>query len=202
VSFLQFFFPLSSDPQKPSGFQLFLQSFFPRRWLNTKAPANIRLFGGLGRTLDVYFDFAKSLVKETRINTAIDTLPFRELEYGIKSDPSLSLEARRGNILARKRESGGAITKDELISTIKAAYGIDVSIENNLSECTMTIHVDTLGPPDCLAQMQAYIESSCRAHVGKVFEFKYLRINEINQVMNINQLQATPINHFQGGVNA
>lgn len=184
------------------GLQTFLQNHFPHRWLNPKKTGNIRLLGGIGQTLDYYYNFTKSLLNEMRINTAVDTIPLLESEFGVSSDPALSIEARRGNILVRKQERGGPLTKDNLTQAIKKAYGIDISIQHDFNNYVMTIQIEnTLGKPDCLEQMQAYIEEACRAHVGKVFKLRYLRVKEIHNALTINQLQATPISHFQGGVN-
>jgi hypothetical protein len=155
------------------SFSDFLKSFFPHRWLEKDKPGNLRLFTGLDTTLDLFEAMVNKVKQESRILTAFDSIPIREAEYGIPINPLLSIESRRGNILARKQERSGPITKDDLIQAIKSAYGIDISIEHDYNNYIMYIQIEnTLGIPDCLEQMQAYIESVCRAHIEKKFKIK------------------------------
>jgi hypothetical protein len=173
------------------GFKEFLLAIFPRRWLNPNAPGVIRLLGGLGASLDEYDSLVKQVKHEIRVSTAVETIPAREVEYGLPVDPSLPIETRRANIIARKRERGGPVTKDDLVNMLRA-YGLEVTILNDYNHAVMKIHVESPpGEPPGFRQIQAFVENVCRAHVGKEWELSYLTWDKLdNYLLKWDELDA------------
>lgn len=160
------------------GFKDFLLSFFPHRWLDPKSAGNIRLFGGLGLVLDQYDALVSQVKQEMRVSTAVDSIPFREAEYGLPVNPSLPLGVRRSNIMAKMRERGGPITKPDLLNALDA-YGIKATLENDYENSVMWIRID----PDYtdvsdFGQIAAFVERVTRAHVGKVWAIPFSVTNQ------------------------
>lgn len=155
------------------GFREFLLSFFPHRWLDLKGTGNTRLFGGLGMVLDDLDAKVTSIKAESIVRTAVESIPVREVEYGLPINPALPLEVRRSNIIAKKRERGGPITKPDLLNALRA-YGIEATIENDYSHSVMWIRIN----PDYtdvsdFSQITAFVERVTRAHVGKVWAIPF-----------------------------
>jgi hypothetical protein len=150
------------------GFKDFLLTVFPHRWLDLKAPGVIRLFGGIGAIFDELDNLVKQVQSESRVATAVHTIPDREAEYGILIKPALSIEVRRANLLARERDKGGPITKDELINVLKA-YNVEFNVQNVFNKQGMYLSTKSDVPNNVLGQMMTFVESVTRAHVGKLW---------------------------------
>lgn len=161
------------------GFKEFLIAIFPHRWIDTKAPGNTKLFSGLGAILDQVDGLVNQARQEMRVSTAVETIPTREVEYGLPIDPSQTLATRRANLINKMREKGGAVNKDDLIKMLRT-YGIEATIQNIHELYVMKIRiVSTKGEPENFAQIQAFVEGVTRAHVGKEWEFTYTTYGEL-----------------------
>ncbi|OXM84614.1 putative phage tail protein [Paenibacillus rigui] len=180
------------------GLSSFLQGFFPHRWLNKKGTGNIRLFNGLGTTLDWANSFVILVRNESRVLTAVDTIPLREKELGITSDPSVQIDVRRSGIIARMREQSRPMTAEDLATALQS-YGIVVSIQHDYANYKMFIKIlNVNGVPEGYPQIQAFIREVVRAHVEVIFQFRYLTIAE-TESMTISQIEATTLDRFAGG---
>lgn len=180
------------------GFKDFILVIFPHRWLDLKGPGNIRLFGGLGAALDEIDALIKQVRQEMRVSTAIESIPTRESEYGLPIDSSQTLSTRRATILNKMKERRGPISKDELIKALRT-YGIEVTIQNVHNQHVMKIRiVSTHGEPEGFAQIQAFVENTCRAHVGKEWEFTYTNYGELKIYgLTYGQLKALGLTYGQ-----
>ncbi|WP_010502826.1 putative phage tail protein [Paenibacillus elgii] len=163
------------------NFSSFLMSFFPHRWLNPKLHGNRKLFEGIGKTLDQMNDLLQQVKNESRVLTAVDTIPLREDEYGIPSDPSIPLDIRRSSIIARMREQARPITKEDLLNALRS-YGLEVEIANIPGQSIMKIRIlSPYGEPPGFQQIQEFVEGATRAHVGKEWEFSYTTWGEVKR---------------------
>ncbi|MGF9912748.1 putative phage tail protein [Paenibacillus ehimensis] len=156
------------------NFSSLLARFFPHRWLNPKLSGNQKLFEGLGKTLDQMNALLQQVKNESRVLTAIDTIPLREDEYGIPSDPSIPLDIRRSSIIARMREQARPITKDDLLNALRS-YGLEAEITTIPGQSIMKIRIiSPYGEPPGFQQIQEFVEEVTRAHVGKEWQYSYV----------------------------
>ncbi|MBU7314043.1 putative phage tail protein [Paenibacillus oleatilyticus] len=163
------------------NFSSFLMSFFPHRWLNPKHPGNKKLFEGLGKTLDQMNNLLQQVKNESRVLTAVDTIPLREDEYGIPSDPSIPLDIRRSSIIARMREQARPITKEDLLNALRS-YGLEAEITTIPGQSIMKIRIiSPYGEPPGFKQIQEFVEEVTRAHVGKEWIFSYTTWGEVKR---------------------
>ncbi|MCG9966876.1 YmfQ family protein [Pelotomaculum terephthalicicum JT] len=111
--------------------------------------------------------------QEARVSAAVESIPTRETEYGLAIDPSLTIATRRANILNKMKKRGGPIKKEDLIEALRT-YGIEATIQNFYNLHVMKIRISGVrGVPDDFEKIQSFVESICRAHVGKGWEFTY-----------------------------
>lgn len=80
------------------------------------------LFQTIGSTLGPICDAAEQLKLETSPYTTTRLIIFYEQEYGIQSDPTMTLQQRRNRVIAAMR-SKGAITPARLADAVSAALG-------------------------------------------------------------------------------
>lgn len=180
------------------GFSSFLQGFIPKRWLDTKLPGNVRLFNGLGATLDWINDLLQQVKRESRVLTAIETIPIREKEHGMSPDPSIPIDVRRASIIARQREQSRPLTKADLKTSLQS-YGVVVDITNDPANSTMTFKIlNVNGVPVGYQQVQEYLRQAVRAHVEVIFMFRYIMISEI-EALTISQVEALTLDQIAWG---
>jgi hypothetical protein len=180
------------------SFKSFIEGFFPRRWFDTRLPGNQKLFSGLGATLDWLNDLTQQVKNESRVLTSVDTIPIREDELGITSDPSVPIEVRRSGIIARMREQSRPVTKEDLANSLQS-YGITVDIQNDYASSIMHIRIlNVNGVPAGYQQIQEFIREVVRAHVEVQFTFRYIMISEA-EAMTISQIESTTLDQFAWG---
>lgn len=180
------------------GMRSFIQSMIPRSFLNMDLPGNIRLFTWLGNSLDWVSDLVNKVKVESRVLTAVDTIPTRESEFGIVSDPSILIEIRRASIIARMRDQCRPVTKNDLLNSI-ASYGVTANLKNNYAESIMTIIISTPpGLPTGFEQMKSFVREFTRSHVEIAYEYRYLMIAEV-EAMTVAEIEATTQDKFEGG---
>lgn len=156
--------------------------------MNAKGAEMDQLFAALDETLQQFF-----------VRTATWGLDRWETELGIATDPSKPLEQRRAVVESKLRGSGKF--SGRLVKSVAEAYdGGEVDVSFQPTEWSFTIKfVDTLGIPPNLDDLKAVIEEIKPAHLDVVYEFSYLLIREIHNVLSLNEIEQIQLNKFAGG---
>jgi hypothetical protein len=108
-------------------------------------------------------------------------------------------DQRQSRIIGKLRGTGTCTSA--LLKNIAEAYSNgECDVIENPSQYNFTVKFNgNLGIPPNLSDLQKTIEEVKPAHLQVLYAFSYLLINNIDQVMTINQLQATPLSDFAGG---
>ena len=136
------------------------------------------------------------LEKQLNIDTATWGLVVYEKELGSKIDINKPLGERRSVIKSKWRGTGKV--DRALIKTVVDAYtngGVDVGFDGKI---IITFN-DVKGIPPNLADAQRAIENISPAHLAVVYEFAYLLIKEIHEVVTLNEMDQIPLHKFAGG---
>ncbi|GKU79281.1 putative phage tail protein [Paenibacillus sp. L3-i20] len=136
------------------------------------------------------------LKEQFRIKTATWGLRYYEESLHIPVDLNDSLDNRRGRVLSRWRSPGNFSAA--LVKTVCESFvngQVDVSIDLTTSTVNIKFNGD-LGIPSKIADVDEAVENIIHAHLGKQFTYRYLKINEVHEVMSINTLNATRLNNF------
>lgn len=156
--------------------------------MNAKGVELDRLFEALDETLEQFF-----------VRTATWGLDRWESELGIETDPSKPLDQRRAVVESKLRGSGkfsGRLVK----SVAEAYYGGKVDVTFQPSKWSFTVRfVDSAGIPPNLNDLIAVIGELKPAHLALKFEFSYLLIRDIHEVLTLNQMEQISLNKFAGG---
>lgn len=184
-------FPISS----PIGQEMFsyLQADYEisrvmRADMNTKGAELDHFYKALDETLDQFF-----------VRTATWGLERWEFELGIATDLTKPIEQRRAVVESKLRGSGKF--SGRLVKNVAEAYdGGTVDVTFQPSEWSFTItFIDTIGIPPNLDDLKAVIEEIKPAHLAVEYEFSYLLIRDIHNVMTLNQLETIKLSNFAGG---
>lgn len=156
--------------------------------MNAKGTELDQLFAALDETLQQFF-----------VRTATWGLDRWESELGIATDPGKPLDQRRAVVESKLRGSGKF--SGRLVKSVAEAYDsgtVDVSFQP--ADWSFTVKfVDTLGIPPNLNDLRAVIDEIKPAHLAVVYEFSYLLIREIHNVLTLNEIEQIPLNKFAGG---
>lgn len=157
--------------------------------MNAKGKELDQLTQALNETLDQFF-----------VRTATWGLERWEQELGIGTDLQKPLEQRRAVVESKLRGSGTFTGR--FVKNVAEAYDngtVDVTFQP--SEWSFTIKfIDTVGIPPNLDDLKALIEEIKPAHLDVEFEFRYLVIREIHEVIPLKEMQEIPLHKFAGGV--
>lgn len=130
------------------------------------------------------------------INTATWGVDYYEKELNIITDYTKDLDYRR-SVVKSKWRSDGKIDAD-LIKRVCDSFSngnVQVTYDG-------IIHVkftSVIGTPPNMSDLQKAVEQIKPAYKLLEYLYSYLMIKEVNGVMTLNQLQATPLNRFAGG---
>lgn len=136
------------------------------------------------------------LEKQLNIDTATWALSIYEKDLGIESNLTKSLEERRSVIKSKWRGTGKV--DRTLIKLVVDAFtngGVDVSFDGRI---IITFN-DVKGIPPNLEDAQRAIEDISPAHLAIIYEFAYLLIKEIHEVVTLNEMEQIPLHKFAGG---
>lgn len=119
----------------------FLFSFFPHRWLNKNLDGTKRFFDGLTKVFLYAQKYITIVEKNSNINSAEEAIPNYENEYGIKTNPEIPINDRRGQIIAKKRMLDTPTKITDIIS-IASAFNLNVHIFNDFSDYSQKIFLE------------------------------------------------------------
>jgi len=138
----------------------------------------------------------EDLEKQLNIDTATWGLAIYERELGIKTNLNKPLEERRSVIKSKWRGTGKV--DRALIKAVVDAYtngGVEVGFDGRI---IITFN-DVKGIPPNLEDAQRAIEDISPAHLAIIYEFAYLLIKEIHEVVTLNEMEQIPLHKFAGG---
>lgn len=149
----------------------FLFTYIPHRWLDRTKPGVVRLFGGLAKILEWLDSYRGIVIDNSSTRTATELLPDLESEFGLTVNPAnIGIIARRQKIISKKREHGGVVQEDDLLSLL-AAYGLKGTLERP-EHCVLIVNIPAGRKPDRLFEnVGELLESNIRAHVGYTMSY-------------------------------
>jgi len=146
-----------------------------------------------GLEIDEQEMIIEDLSNQMSISTATWALDIYEKALNIKTDLTKAYEERR-SVIKSKLRGTGKVDKD-LIKLVVDSYtngNVDVGFNGEI-EVTFN---DVKGVPPNMQDVQNSIENVKPAHLGIFYQFAYLLIKDIHNVMTLNELQSTQINKF------
>jgi hypothetical protein len=133
------------------------------------------------------------------VDTATWGLANWERICGIPTDESKPVDQRR-SVIKSKLRGIGTVTVDLIKNVAEAYYNGEVEVIEQPSLYTVKIKfVSKLGVPPNLADIQNALREIIPAHLAINFEFSYLLIRDVHNVMTLAQLESTTLDKFAGG---
>lgn len=119
-----------------------------------------------------------------------------EAELGIPTDKNKPIDQRRSYVESKLRGSGKVA--GSMIKNVAQAYdGGEVSVLISPGEYRITVtFIGTLGIPSNIEDLKRVLDDIKPAHMAIVYEFRFLLIKDINNMMTFNQLKQTPFSKF------
>ncbi|MCM3411454.1 putative phage tail protein [Metabacillus litoralis] len=150
---------------------------------------------------EVQIKAIESNLEDIRLQMDVDTatwgLDIFEKELNIPTDKNKPYSERRSVIKSKLRGSGKVDAS--LIKIVADSYtngNVDVSFTGRINIKFNSL----LGIPPNITDLQNALDDVKPTHLAIAYEFAYLLIKDINNKMTINELQATQLNKFAGGV--
>ncbi|MED3549951.1 putative phage tail protein [Cytobacillus praedii] len=138
----------------------------------------------------------QDIKKQLLIDTATWGLAIFEKELNIKTDLNKPLSERRSVIKSKLRGSGKV--DHILIKIVADAYSngdVVVSFNGHIVVKFTSLY----GIPPNLDDVKAALEDIKPAHLAIDYEFRYLLIKDIHNVLTLEQMEQTQLNKFAGG---
>ncbi|SMF72492.1 hypothetical protein SAMN05661091_0875 [Paenibacillus uliginis N3/975] len=147
-----------------------------------------------GAELDNLADRLEDMLDQHYPETATWTLSRYEQDLSIPTNLSKPVEQRRSVIISKMRGSG-KVSGSMLKNVAQAFEGgrIDVSVSPAEYKIIITF-IDTLGIPENLDDLEKALDDIKPAHMALDYEFRFLLVKDINNVMTFNQLKELPFN--------
>lgn len=149
---------------------------------------------------EIEFGNREARLEDIRLQMSIDTatwgLVIYENELNIPTDLSKSYEDRRAVIKSKWRGSGKV--DRTLIKSVADAFtngACDVGFDGSIVVKFNSFH----GVPDNLDDVKNAIEEIKPCHLPVKYEYTYLLIRDIHEVMTIGEMDSTVMNKFAGG---
>lgn len=142
----------------------------------------------------------KDLQAQCFISTATWGLKFWEEFLGIPVIEEKPVEFRRSVILGKIKGIGTVSVK--LIKLVATSFSnAEIEVYENVAPNTFKIKfISTRGIPPNLQDVKDNIEEIKPAHLKVIYEFSYLIIKEIHNVMTLKELESTNLHKFAGGI--
>ncbi|MWV44579.1 DUF2313 domain-containing protein [Paenibacillus sp. HJL G12] len=152
-----------------------------------------------GGEMDLLYQALDAAAAQFFVRTATWGLGRWEFELGIPTDQAKPLDQRRAVVESKLRGAGQF--SGGLVKNVAEAYdGGKVEVSFQPSEWGFMVKfIDTIGIPPNLEDLKAAVEEIKPAHLAVKYEFRYLIIREIHEVMALNELQQVPLSKFTGG---
>ncbi|KFZ41891.1 DUF2313 domain-containing protein [Anoxybacillus flavithermus] len=139
------------------------------------------------------------VLEQFYVDTATWGLSHWERICGIPVDESKPIEQRR-SVIKSKLRGIGTVTVALIKNVAESWYNGEVEVTEQPSLYTVKIKfVSKLGVPPNLADIQNALREIIPAHLAIDFEFSYLLIKDVHNVMTLSQLEATTLDKFAGG---
>lgn len=139
------------------------------------------------------------VLEQFYVDTATWGLANWELICDIPVDESKTIEQRR-SVIKSKLRGIGTVTVALIKNVAESWYNGEVEVTEQPSLYTVKIKfISKLGVPSNLADIQNALREIIPAHLAINFEFSYLLIKDIHNVMTLAQLESTTLDKFAGG---
>ena len=130
-----------------------------------------------------------------------DKLPLKyieiyELWLGIPADDTKSLADRRAYIQAMWMKSAPA-TKVAIQSVCDAWMNGECIVTAGTNYVQITF-ASEIGVPTDINSLKSALAHVLPAHLQVIYDFKYLLIRDVHDVMTLTEMEATPLGHFAG----
>lgn len=150
-----------------------------------------------GPELDAIETNLADVLKQFYVETATEEGLSRWEEFvGLSSYAGKPLDQRRSRIISKLRGMGAVTVA--LIQNVAESYVYGtVAVTDHPETYSFTIKfVDALGIPPNLQDLKDAIEEIKPAHLAVVYEYKYLLIKDIHEVMTITEMETHPLTDF------
>lgn len=150
-----------------------------------------------GMEIDEQKQGLKSILQAMFVNTAPDwALDIWEQELGLTSFAGKPLDQRRSRIISKIRGIGTVTIP--LIKNVAESYvnGL-VEVTDHPETYSFTIKFKgVLGTPPNIQDLFGAVEEIKPAHLSVVYEYKYLLIKDIHEVLTLNQMESHILTDF------
>ncbi|MGP9042094.1 putative phage tail protein [Cytobacillus kochii] len=156
-------------------------------------------FQEIQRVKAVEYDQIEEKTKDLQLQlnpaTATWGLKYYEKELGIPTDENKPISDRRSNVISKRRGFGNFNAR--LIKTVAISYtNGEVEVSANLSNYEIEIRfVSNIGIPPNLEDFKTAIDNITHAHIGIVYRYRYLTINEVH-AKTLNEVNNTQLSNF------
>lgn len=171
-----------------------LFDYLPRYYHESRVVGNIiareseeftKLNDDIRDVLDQYF-----------VDTATWGLAIWERICGIATDESKPTEQRR-SVIKSKLRGMGTVTVDLITNVAESFTNGEVEATEDYANYTVVVrYVSTVGVPDNIADIEAALREIIPAHLAIQYEYRYLFVNQVHEVMTIDDVQTTRLNRF------
>lgn len=152
-----------------------------------------------GVELDALDQALNETLNQFFVRTATWGLRQWEEELGIPVEEAKPLEQRRSMVESKLR-GAGKFTGRLVKKVAESYYGGAVDISFQPERWSFTVKfVDSVGIPPNLDDLKAVLEDIKPAHMAMEYEFNYLLIRDIDEVMTLNELEQVELKNFAGG---
>ncbi|GAB6927042.1 hypothetical protein JCM10914A_10250 [Paenibacillus sp. JCM 10914] len=134
----------------------------------------------------------EELLMQSYPDLATWTLNRYEKDLHITPEAGKPIEQRRSVIISKMRGNGKV--SGNLLKSVAQAYDggqVNVSVEPARYRIIITF-IDTLGVPVNIDDLKKALDDIKPAHLSLVYDFRFLLIRDINNVMTFNQLKELP----------
>ncbi|MED0680596.1 DUF2313 domain-containing protein [Aneurinibacillus thermoaerophilus] len=153
----------------------------------------------LANTFERNEEMLEQAFEEIFARTASATLGRWELYLGLHTAEGQPDENRQARMISKTRGSG--TTTPALIKSVAEAYSNgEVEVIEYPEQYRFVVKfIGALGVPPNLEDLKKILREIKQAHLVMDFEFRYLLIKEIHNVMTIEQMQSLTLDKFAGG---
>lgn len=138
------------------------------------------------------------IILQLDIETATWGLDIWEKTLGLSTFADKPLSQRRERIKSKLR-GHGTVNADLLKAVAESYDGGTIEVINSWATYQVTLKfISTLGTPANVADLQAAIDDIKPAHLEILWSYRYLRINEVHEVLTLAQVEALTLDKFAG----